>query len=61
MFYIELKIFMTKSKIFVRKLKIFRTFGDTKGPWHTGHFVLELVKAPPPRGDEERPEIAKCI
>lgn len=52
---------MTKSKIFVRKLKIFRTFGDTKGPWHTGHFVLELVKAPPPRGDEERPEIAKCI
>jgi hypothetical protein len=29
--------------------------GDTKVPLQTGHFVLELVKLPPPRGDEERP------
>jgi len=32
------------------------TFGDTKVPLHTGHFVLELVKLPPPRGEEERPD-----
>lgn len=32
------------------------TLGETKVPLHTGHFVFELVKLPPPRGDEERPE-----
>ena len=32
-----------------------RTLGETKGPLQTGHFVLELVKLPPPRGEEERP------
>lgn len=31
--------------------------GETKGPLQTGHFVLELVKLPPPRGEEERPEV----
>ena len=36
-----------------------RTFGETKGPPHTGHLVLELVNAPPPRGEEERPIIKK--
>ena len=29
--------------------------GDTKVPLQTGHFVLELVKLPPPRGEVERP------
>jgi len=33
-----------------------KTFGDTNVPLQTGHFVLELVKLPPPRGDEERPD-----
>lgn len=27
-----------------------------KVPLQTGHLVLELVKLPPPRGDEERPD-----
>lgn len=30
--------------------------GDTKVPLQTGHFVLELVKLPPPRGEVERPD-----
>ena len=29
--------------------------GDTNVPLQTGHFVLELVKLPPPRGEVERP------
>jgi len=33
-----------------------RTFGETKVPLHTGHLVLELVKLPPPSGEEERPD-----
>lgn len=32
--------------------------GDTNGPKQIGHFVLELwVKAPPPRGEEDKPEV----
>jgi hypothetical protein len=34
-----------------------RTFGETKDPLQTGHFVLELVKLPPPSGEEERPDV----
>jgi len=30
--------------------------GDTKVPLQTGHLVLELVKLPPPKGEEERPD-----
>jgi len=33
-----------------------KTFGDTKVPLQTGHLVLELVKLPPPSGEEERPD-----
>lgn len=31
--------------------------GETKAPLQTGHLVLELVKLPPPRGEEERPDV----
>ena len=31
------------------------TLGETKVPLQTGHLVLELVKLPPPRGEDERP------
>lgn len=34
-----------------------RTLGETNAPLQTGHFVLELVKLPPPSGDDERPEV----
>jgi len=30
--------------------------GETNVPLHTGHLVFELVKLPPPNGDEERPD-----
>jgi hypothetical protein len=33
-----------------------KTLGDTKVPLQTGHFVLELVKLPPPKGEVDRPE-----